>query len=311
MFDRSKSIFFKEEQEAKARKIEADAQNRVLTNAFYLTLNFPMTRTYGTSIKYYDTNKVQPDRRLDYEIQVDITPDREHYHRWDLRLFKSHLFINRHEPDLVSEILASRIMEGIFPIQVKIDNAYHLLDGITNLEEIKANWEKAKHNIRTKYEGDIVEKIIEKVELKVTNRYQLEYSLDKDMLWQAMFHPILGMYELDLTRHEVFRFPIHNQVIFFEGLQFVDTLITDYDTYKIRFEGIDSKRNTLKAVYDIDTSTNLLKYMVVNWKSADEAQKIDFSAYETTVRPALDMDSKEDNSIPAIKKKRSFWDFLD
>lgn len=316
MFDRSKSIFFREEQaELEARKQEEALRPMLVqSNAFYLDLNKPIMRTYGVSIKYYDgqfvNDTIQPARRIDYEMQVTIVPHESISQRYWVSFEKKNLYINRHEADLVAEELAVRLMEALNPIRVLVDPSNTIQNGIENHEEILRNWEKVKNNIRDKFEGELTEKLLEKVEKTIQNQVQILLRLEKDMFWSAYFAPIYGVYPEMLSREERQLFPLKPKGLYpFHGIQKVRKYKTDYETYKIDFEGQAKNKDTLKYNIDLDVNNRILKYMVIDYYQADK-KEIRFSAYQTgtdgMVSPSLPIEIQEQHT----KDKVGFWDFL-
>lgn len=288
-------------------------------------------KSYGVSIKYFQEDDVEPNKRLDYQIDLRVDQFRDEPKTWQMMFNKRDLFINQHEPDLISEQLANLAMEALYPIKVDVNAKNEVFRGIVNHNDIKNRWETAKEKIIDKYEGDVTDLFIKKMEEKILSAYQIQQSLHFDMFWSMFFHPLYQNYNNNLTQTINFIFPIFPyQTYSFEGTQTIEKTLTSYGTIHINFNAkVDFNAEEAKAFnlngphtmnltafWDLDEKGGLLKHNNVDWTlskiAKDEVigiKRIKFSAYETSNETAKEsLSSKHNNQNAAIKTKKGFWE---
>lgn len=285
-------------------------------------------RSYGITIRYYEHGNEQVSKRIDYQIHLSIEQFKNENRTWQLCFDKTALYIDQHEPDLVSEQLAATAMHTVFPVKVDVTAKNEVFRGIVNHQEIINRWAKSSEKIRDKYEGEIITLFLNKMTQKINDCTELEYALKLDMFWSVFFHPQYFNYESDLTQEIRFSFPvIAYQNLIFEGKQLLEPHYTDYGTYHVNFNSVKlltddlrMKINTkaanqmsLSAQWDLDKDSGLLKHATVNWNlfHGDTSEKtIFFSAYQ------IEHKHEEGNSnlilengdgLGKVEKKKGFW----
>ncbi|GGE56614.1 hypothetical protein EV200_103131 [Pedobacter psychrotolerans] len=290
------------------------------------------TRNYGITIKYYNDGKTEVAKRLDYQIHLKVNQFRDENKVWQLCFDKTDLFIDRHEPDFVGEQLANMGMGAIYPLKVDVNSRNEIFRGIVNHGEILNRWKQVAEKISDKYEGRYAELYLEKMEKKISDRFELEYALKADMFWNVFFHPQYLKYDGSLSRQSTLFFPvIAYKNVAFEGIQSVEPNYTDYGTFKVNFfseselteeqkiqmEQKGALKMKLNAAFDLDQNGGLLKHARVDWnlykkENGEEmsAKRIVFSAYEIENSiPKTDQEAliqiEADNV--ASKKKKGFW----
>lgn len=290
------------------------------------------TRNYGITIKYYNDGKAEVAKRLDYQIHLKVNQFRDENKVWQLCFDKTDLFIDRHEPDFIGEQLASMGMGAIYPLKVDVNSRNEIFRGIVNHGEILSRWKQVAEKISDKYEGSYAELYLEKMEKKISDRFELEYALRADMFWNVFFHPQYLKYDGSLSRQSTLFFPvIAYKNMAFEGVQSVEPNYTGYGTFKVNFssEGEITEEQKiqmgqkgalkmkLNADFDLDQDGGLLKHAHVNWnlykkEKGEEIsiKRIAFSAYEIESSiPATDQHlliQEGNNSFP-VEKKKGFW----
>jgi len=223
-------------------------------------------RKYGVSVKYFSGNEPIPDKRIDYEIAVDL--ELEH-HRGILTIHKDHIFYNQHEPDGVNEILGNAISRAFYPIQTHLNEKGLTTNEILNHEDIKQRWEKEKARILEKYSSGPLNDFLLAADKKISNRSGLEQSLQFDWFWNLFFHPKFINYgEARKTETVLFLPVIPYQVpLRFQGIQTINKIPTDYHSFIIEFESREEPAHpyfipknavhsncfmTLKVIFDLD-----------------------------------------------------------
>ncbi|SHF86827.1 hypothetical protein [Pedobacter caeni] len=290
-------------------------------------------RSYGISIKYFDDLSSEVVKRLDYQIHLFVQQYKNLDNTWQLSFDKDELFINQHEPDLVSEQLAHLAMKALFPVKVDVNSKNEVFRGIANHEDILKRWEETVLKMNDKYEGDLVELFIEKMSEKIGNKHELLHALANDMFWQTFFHPQYFRYEQNLSKEMVFEFPVlPYQLIRFKGKQSLSDGYSSLGTYKVGFTGeaeipagtpYEGRGNgkakmKLEAKFDLDQNGGLLKYAVINWgieqqdgEHISRSNRVQFSAYEIATENKI---NKEENGVeradePKVSSaKKGFWE---
>lgn len=277
------------------------------------------TRNYGVSIKYYGEHKDEPVKRVDYQIQLHVNQYKNLENTWQLSFNKHELFMNRHEPDLISEQLAAIAMKALYPINVDVNSQNEVFRGIANHPEILQRWKKTAEKIQEKYLGDITKLFIEKMSFKMENQSRIIQALEYDMFWKAFFHTQYLPYRANRTLETVFVFPVlPYQYCKFEGKQELEESYTDYATYKVNFrsemelpasmEGEPDGKMKLTANFDLDKEGGLLKHAVINWHTP--GRSIKFTAYE--IENKTDTKSAEEQNLTIEQQptqvKKGFWD---
>ncbi len=304
MFDRSKSIFFNLEPSVVPPRPDRD----VLTDTFRLHIQQHTVRTYGVSIKFYDSGSDEPDRRIDYTMQVTIAPHTKIAGLWQVVLRKQNLLINRHKPDLVSEELAAYLMDAVNPIRVTVDQWLTIQSSIDNHDELLQNWPVVKQRIRDKYEGEKTERLLAKFEEQLSEKWKLKYKMEKDLFWKAFFAPMYGAYGPDLQREQQVVFPLrYKRQSLFRGTQTVHPEKTEYGTYKIAMTGNNKQQDTIRMNYDMDVNSGLLRHMVVEgW--ANDQLFLRFTAFQIGIdRHGESLEIEVQQEKITYPKKRGFW----
>jgi hypothetical protein len=290
------------------------------------------SRKYGITIKYYNEGNEEAAKRLDYQIHLQVNRFRDENKVWQLCFDKTDLFIDRHEPDFVSEQLANMAMSAIYPLKVDVNSRNEIFRGIVNHEEILNRWKQVAEKISDKYEGRYAELYLEKMEKKISDRFELEYALRADMFWNVFFHPQYLKYDGKLSQPATFFFPvIAYKNVAFEGIQSVEPNYTDYGTLKVHFSSDSelteeqniqmqqkgSLKMKLNAICDLDRDGGLLKHARVDWNlyknemsKEISVKRITFSVYEIESSiPKTDQHllSQDGNEGFPVEKKRGFW----
>ena len=290
------------------------------------------SRSYGVTIKYYNDGNEAAAKRLDYQIRLQVNQFRDENKTWQLCFDKTALFIDQHEPDFVSEQLASMAMRAIYPVKVDVNFKNEIFRGIVNHEEILDRWKHVAEGIGDKYEGEITELYLEKMEKKIADRFELQSALRSDMFWNVFFHPQYLKYEGNLSQQGTFFFPvIAYKNVAFEGVQSIEPNYTDYGTCKVHFSSkgdVTEEQKIqmnhqgplemkLNAICDLDREGGLLKHARVDWNLYKKenggeinVKRIVFSAYEIESNiPTANQNlvTQEGTQPFPVEKKKGFW----
>lgn len=312
MFDKSKSIFFRESLYHKEEPQIIDTRKRVENQTFYLNPSLPINRKYGVRITFNNSLLENIEKSITYEINLKITSN-EDSNFFTSNIIRDNLRINDKLPELLMDELSLKIMNTIYPIQSKVDKEFNRHIDIANHAEILKKWDYLQDDLMVKYDGLLIQDIIFQVDKKILNIEKLARSFQKDMFWAALFHPILGDYGSQQSRAQEMIFPLgEDDIILFEGTQHIYPYETDYGTIKIYYEGENENKGTIKASYDIDIDTHTIKYITIDYNNKETGESILFSAYDLEVKKEEFLFDTEIEVLPTeVKKKKSFWSFLD
>ena len=284
------------------------------------------SRKYGVSIKYFDEDLQAPSKRVDFQVTLGIEQYKNEERVWQLSIDRTELFINRHEPDLISEQLAALAMQALYPIKVDVNHRNQIFRGIANHGDILQRWASISEKIADKYAGDYSELFIRKMSDNISNASEIERALGFDMFWSVFFHPQYLNYDAELGQDIDFYFPIlPYKKMRFQGRQILETEYTEYGTYAVNFSSVQelpdeikwkdrNARMRLDARFDLEGNGGLMKNAVVNWgifnkDGRSAGRSIQFSAYG--INTAADQGAQQtlvSAEEPAASQKKGFWE---
>lgn len=180
-----------------------------------------------------------PVKRIDYESQL-VTTDAKDI---QLLIYKDAIWYNQHEPDLLSEMMASELSKIIYPVQVRIDKK-GLFVGVTNWDSIVHNrWNKRKQDIIQKYNSDIARSFFTFFEGNLKSKSIFEKSMQYDWFWNLLFHPKYIDYGEELSVDTSLYLPIvpYEFPVEFTGKQKINREITEYNSVEIYFKSEEMK----------------------------------------------------------------------
>ncbi|NTE18262.1 hypothetical protein G6M26_06980 [Agrobacterium tumefaciens] len=284
-------------------------------------------RRYGVSVKYYSGNAEVPQKRIDYDVEIQID---DHENGWQIRIDKQNVFFNQHKPDLISEILSQAITNSIYPVECVINSKGIPVRGITNHEEILKRWDSNKKKIADKYVGETVEEFMTAADRKFSNKALIEKSMKYDMLWNLLFHPKYQSYgsnkSIQTDMHlsvAPYQFPVR-----FSGIQSLNEAVTTYNSVQVKFNSDEMEspefltatlKNAnhkyfvkLEVVFDLDAKHFFLMHATAcfNLYYKDDEQhihsekKIHFTMYQLGAVSQTDQYNIIVNEEPKNKKSK-------
>ena len=284
-------------------------------------------RTYGVSVKYFGEDQIVPGKRVDFQVVVGIEQYKNEDRTWQVTIDRKELFINQHEPDLISEQLSSLAMSALYPIKVDVNHRNEIFRGVVNHPEILKRWAQVSEKIADKYAGNYSELFIKKMNDSLSDASEVERALGFDMFWSAFFHPQYLDYGPDLSRDLDFYFPVlPYKKMRFSGKQILSAAYTDYGTYHIEFSAEDdlpeeirwadrSATMRIHADFDLDRNGGMAKNTIVNWgiygaNGINAGRRIQFSAYE--LKTGVSTENKSEvlvnETTAPIAEKKGFWE---
>jgi hypothetical protein len=273
----TEEIYLPPELWEKADALNSDASNkeirgeRVYRNTgldFGNILSSVHHRNYGVSVKYFKEEESTPYKRIDYDAKITLTPDRNIY------IEKNNVYYNRHEPDTVSEIVASIFAKSIYPVRTIINGRGLSRLEVLNREEILQRFNVHKNKLVEKYSSKHLEELMTKFEERLQHPRYLQNIFRNDWFCNLLFHPKILDYKesegIDI-RLALSVVPYGSPVIF-EGKQKLTEQATYYDSHIITFNSkeqpasayfIPKKANNderyymaLNVIFDIDVHHN-------------------------------------------------------
>ncbi|GEM_PF-1105526 len=279
-------------------------------------------RSFAISVKYFSNENPLPDKRIDYQSDIILTAKTDGY---VIDINKHDFWFNRHQPDLINELITVDLSKTIYPVQAKIDKKGNFL-GISNFNHIvNSRWHRNKLNSTSKYTTKIAQTFYNAFERNMENRTVFEKSMHHDWFWNLFFHPKYIHYgdqnaiETDLYLAVI---PYENPIKF-TGTQKINTDITNYHSVEIQFISSEMKaadyfipKNisplsgdhfymSVKVYFDLDIyylfPMHTRAYFEVYSKDSDgkktSVKRIEFTQYQQ---------GTENNKTKPARKKNSF-----
>lgn len=214
---------------------------------------------YLATIKYFDTDDDEEQKRLDYAIDITfLGKNRLHIDKFDF-------FYNRRAPTLIVEQLVNEINKAIYPIEVTL-NHEGFIDTINNLETIRERWKKTKTKIQREHKGNIVDLLLKKTDSELNKPISMAYAFAKDMFWSVFLHANTTSYgkKFETTQEIKFPFESYAMPLLFKGLGRLNKYTTEQGTIETAFEGLTAlpkesplyrnrKDSDLRSKLNIDT----------------------------------------------------------
>lgn len=239
--------------------------NTIFLKNNILTPNFGglTSRKYNVSVKYFDGKTLSFSKRIDYHSEITII------NKGNKLLFsisKDSFWFNRHEPDLISELIADELSKTIYPIQVEVNDKV-VFQRITNFDYIvNTRWPLHKFRATEKYTTKVVQSFYDAFEKNLKNRNVFEKSMQYDLFWNLLFHPKYMDYG---NKHSVktdfylavvpYEYPIP-----FTGIQKINTTITDYNAVGIHFESDEMEAHSYFIPKEDKINSGYTFYMKLN-----------------------------------------------
>jgi hypothetical protein len=230
-----------------------------------LTPNFGgiKSRQYNVSVKYFDGETFSPSKRIDYHSEITIITKGS---KLLCSIYKDSFWFNRHEPDLISELIADELSKTIYPVQVEI-NDKAVFQRITNFDYMVNNyWHRNEFRTTEKYTTKVAQSFYDAFERNLKNRNVFEKSMQYDLFWNLLFHPKYIDYG---NKHSVktdfylavvpYEYPIP-----FTGVQKINTAITDYYAVEIYFQSDEMEAHPYFIPKDGKTTSGYTFYMQLN-----------------------------------------------
>lgn len=166
-----------------------------------------LNRNYGVFIVL---EKGDDSQTIKYEINLRYIRQQESERVFELNRI-SKIYINDEEADAIADVLAVKVAQVLYPLQILIDENGSF-SGIANYEQIKQRWEAVKESIYEEYEGEWVEKYIELNEEVLNEKESIEFSLLDDYFIRAYFNGIYTEYPDKKSKNSEIKFPVLNDV---------------------------------------------------------------------------------------------------
>lgn len=166
-----------------------------------------LNKNYGVFITL---EKGDDSETIKYEINLRYIRQQEGEKVFELNRI-SKIYINDEEADAIADVLAVKVAQVLYPLQILIDEKGSF-SGIANYEQIKQRWETVKENIYDEYEGEWVEKYIELNEEVLNEKESIEFSLLSDYFIRTYFNGIYTDYPEKKSKNNEIKFPVLNDV---------------------------------------------------------------------------------------------------
>lgn len=234
-------------------------------------LTYLKNRTYGITLKVFKGEEEQERKRLDYQMSVDISGSQPGRPYWYLSFVKNEVYYNRHEADLVSERLNTKISEAIYPVTVGVTRLNEIYEKMFLHSERLKNWEEKKKEIQKKYDSETVDLLFKRLNNQFEHPYLFWKNLKKEYFWSLFFYPLFHL-EVGQKMNSVVAlslFPFKMSSV--EGELMWHDDVTYYNTHLITFKGntiVDMEEYEKAFKVKIDVS-NILVEVEIEWDLDD------------------------------------------
>lgn len=166
-----------------------------------------LNKKYGVLITL---EKGDDSQTIKYEVNLRYLRQEEKEKVFELNRI-SKIFINDQETDTIADVLAVKVAQVLYPLQILIDENGSF-SGIANYEQIQQRWYAVKEAIYDEYEGEWVEKYIELNEEVLNEKESIEFSLLSDYFIRTYFNGIYCEYPEKKSKNDEIKFPVLNDV---------------------------------------------------------------------------------------------------
>lgn len=191
----------KEEKIDKHKRVRLGSKEKL---GFFPSL---LNKNYGVLIVLENGNDSQT---IKYDLNLRYVRQEEKDKVFELNRF-SKVYINDEEADAIADVLAVKVAQALYPLQILIDENGSF-SGIANHEQIQQRWESAKDKIYDEYEGEWVEKYIKLNEEVINDKESIEFSLWNDYFIRTYFNGIYCEYPENKSRTDEIQFPVIHDV---------------------------------------------------------------------------------------------------
>lgn len=166
-----------------------------------------LNKKYGVLITL---EKGDDSQTIKYEVNLRYVRQEEKEKVFELNRI-SKIFINDQETDTIADVLAVKVAQVLYPLQILIDENGSF-SGIANYEQIQQRWYAVKEAIYDEYEGEWVEKYVELNEEVLNEKESIEFSLLSDYFIRTYFNGIYSEYPDRNSKNNKIQFPVLNDV---------------------------------------------------------------------------------------------------
>ncbi|MDR2275049.1 MAG: hypothetical protein LBF27_29335 [Sphingobacterium sp.] len=158
-----------------------------------LKLHWPIGHSmrYGVRLEMY-----LKERKYEVKYEIDLirlANTDENLNCFSIDRSKE-LFINEMEPDLMVDQLAHEVSNVLYPMEIVVDFEGRFSE-IQNLTQIQKRWVKLKSELKSKYEGNIVESYFSRMENCIFDPFLLNSAIkQQDWFLNVFFQPIYSNY---------------------------------------------------------------------------------------------------------------------
>jgi hypothetical protein len=191
----------------KEEKLDAHKRVRLGSKEKFDFFPSSLNKNYGVLIVLEKGNDAQT---IKYDLNLRYVRQEEKDKVFELNRI-SKMYINDEEADAIADVLAVKVAQVLYPLQILIDENGSF-SGIANYEQIQQRWEDVKDKIYDEYEGEWVEKYIELNEEVINDKESMEFSLWNDYFIRTYFNGIYREYPENKSRTGGIQFPVLHEV---------------------------------------------------------------------------------------------------
>ncbi|MGM5631966.1 hypothetical protein O2K51_13800 [Apibacter raozihei] len=110
-----------------------------------------------------------------------------------VRIYRTDLFINDEEPNLMADKLACEVVSSLYPMDLSINTSGEITD-LLNDSEIQKRWNANKKDLEDNYIGETFERYISKNDQIISSSGLLFQQIKKDWFYQTFFNGLYHEY---------------------------------------------------------------------------------------------------------------------
>jgi hypothetical protein len=150
----------------------------------------------------------------------------------------SKTYINDVEPELIADILATKVAEVLYPMLLKTNDKGKILS-IQNFQAIKERWAAKQQEILTYYQGELVEKYLHLTGLSLQDENVLLHSLSTDWFLCTYFNTIYQHSVTTAKTEKWVSFPLlgKSEPVVFKATQSIEEHYTEDNLLQLNIKG--------------------------------------------------------------------------
>lgn len=225
-----------------------DLKKVVFENSFNLSFGASaQKRIYGFCYESFQNDTLKD--QIHYEVEVNFLEDNSG-RNCIFEINRKQVYINNKIPSLKIEQIAEKASQAIFPLRIKMKKNGEIKEILTS-NAIKKRWFAIKDDILKYYKGEVVAKVISKIEAVLLNDDLLKESIYQNWFFHLYFKPFYTDYTEKLKFKHIWDSPVFGPQFIQYGV--VHTIKEHYDAddkININADGIAIDERSIEEIME-------------------------------------------------------------